>query len=288
MRVIKTSLEEDLSLFSRYLWQQKVVHRIFEERGQQILEVADANNVQQVKLNYEAWRSGAIRLEENRTEAAGDKPTLATELARLLRILRGLPAVSVLIALSIVVYPFSRLVSTGELTAVAGMLTIVDLTQPGPMAWYTVFTTVELWRLLTPIFLHFSVIHIAFNCVVVFELGRRIETVNGTVWFSFVVLVLGISSNIGQFLLHPSPLFGGLSGVAYGLLGYILISSRRFPAESQWQLRPGFAISLLVFLVLFTTGVTEFFGLAVANAAHWTGLVAGAAMALAAPAVARD
>ncbi len=285
MRVIKTSLEEDLSLFSRYLWQRQVAHRIFEERGEQILEVADADNVQQVTLTYEAWRSGEIRLEEDAPVATGDKPPVATGTSRIVGILWRYPALSALIALSLVVFPFSRLVADGELTAVAGLLTIVDLTQPGPLVWYTVFTTPELWRLLTPIFLHFSVIHIAFNCVVVFELGRRIETVNGTLWFCVVVMVLGILRNLGQFLLHPSPLFGGLSGVAYGLLGYILVSSKRFPGELLWKLRPGFAISLLVFLVLFTTGVTEFFGLAVANAAHWSGLVAGAAMALVAPAV---
>jgi GlpG protein len=284
MRVIKTSLEEDLSLFSRYLWQRQVVHRIFEERGQQILEVADASNVQQVAQTYEAWRSGKIQLS---SEATDDKPPTATGFTRILRIWRDLPALSALLALSILVFPFSRLVSAGELTAVAGLLTIVDLTQPGPLVWHSVFTTLELWRLLTPIFLHFSVIHIAFNCVVVFELGRRVETVNGTMWFCAVVVVLGVLSNLGQFLLHPSPLFGGLSGVAYGLLGYILVSSKRFPAETMWQLRPGFAISLLIFLVLFTTGVTEFFGLAVANAAHWSGLVAGGAMALLAPAVER-
>ncbi len=287
MRVIKTSLEEDLSLFSRYLWERQVVHRIFEERGHQILEVADAGNVQQVTLTYEAWRSGEIKLEENTTETIGSKQRGVTGFSRVLDVCRSVPALSVLIALSVVVFPFSRVVADGELTAVAGLLTIVDLTQPGPLLWSTVFTTMELWRLLTPILLHFSVIHIAFNCVVVFELGRRVELVNGTVWFCCVVLVLGVLSNLGQYLSHPSPLFGGLSGVAYGLLGYILLSSRRFPAELQWQLRPGFAMSLLVFLVLFTTGVTEFFGLSVANAAHWSGLAAGAAMALVAPAAKR-
>ena len=41
MRVIETSLDEDLKLFSSYLWQHRVVHRIFEERGRQVVELAD-------------------------------------------------------------------------------------------------------------------------------------------------------------------------------------------------------------------------------------------------------
>jgi membrane associated rhomboid family serine protease len=35
------------------------------------------------------------------------------------------------------------------------------------------------------------------------------------------------------------------------------------------------AVTLLAFLVLFSTGITEPFGLMVANAAHWSGLIAG-------------
>jgi membrane associated rhomboid family serine protease len=54
---------------------------------------------------------------------------------------------------------------------------------------------------------------------------------------------------------------------------------RRFPSAAAWRLPPGLSIGLLMFLVVFTTGVTEPFGLYVANAAHWGGLLAGATAA---------
>ena len=57
MRVIETSLEEDLSLFSRYLWQKQVQHRIFQESGRQVLELADARWADPVRKAYQDWRA---------------------------------------------------------------------------------------------------------------------------------------------------------------------------------------------------------------------------------------
>jgi GlpG protein len=286
MRVIETTLEENLALFSRYLWQERLAHRIFEERGRQILEVRDDVSAERVRSAYDAWRAGEFVLEESQppaiqddvlsTSATGPKNSAA-------QILREHPGLAVLILLALAVFPFSWPIADNELTLVARWLTIVDLTRNEPMFWYTALFTGEIWRWLTPIFLHFSVLHIAFNCVVVFELGRRIENVNGTLWFCVLVLVLGVVSNLGQFVLNPAPLFGGLSGVGYGFLGYLLVCQKRFPDEPRWQMPPGFAISLLIFLVVFTTGVTEAFGLHVANAAHWFGLLSGVTMAYLAP-----
>lgn len=297
MRVIETSLEENLAVFSRYLWQERLAHRIFEERGRQILEVRDDEAAERVRTTYDAWRSGAFTLEEMSPEERaiqGDTLRNATRatVSRQgtfdgLQVIRAHPGLAVLILLALAVFPFSWPVADNELTLVAGWLTIVDLTRNEPVFWYMAFSTVEVWRWLTPIFLHFSVLHLVFNCVVIFELGRRIESVNGTARFFVLVVVLGVVSNLGQFVLNPAPLFGGLSGVGYGFLGYLLVCQRRFPDESRWKMPPGFAISLLIFLVVFTTGVTEAFGLHVANAAHWFGLLCGAAMAYLIPAVKR-
>ena len=292
MRVIETSLEENLAVFSRYLWQEHLAHRIFEERGRQILEVRDDEAAERVRTTYDAWRSGAFTLEEIPRESTSQGAALHNDTRASatgqgtfdgLQIIRAHPGLAVLILLALAVFPFSWPVADNELTLVAGWLTIVDLTRNEPVFWYTALSTVEIWRWLTPIFLHFSVLHLVFNCVVVFELGRRIESMNGTPLFLVLVFVLGVVSNLGQFILNPAPLFGGLSGVGYGFLGYLLVCQRRFPDEPRWKMPPGFAISLLVFLVVFTTGVTEAFGLHVANEAHWFGLLSGAAMAYLVP-----
>ncbi len=278
MRIIETSMEEDLSLFSRYLRQQRVPHRIFEERGRQVVEVADARVAEPVRNAYHAWRSGRLVLESSaRGAPAGGAP--AGVPARLLHVARRYPVLVGLLALAVLVFPFSLPLADGELTRVAGWLTIVDLSAPGSSG----LPTGEFWRWLGPIFLHFSVVHLLFNVAVTADLGRRIEYARGSVAFALLVAGIGVVSNLGQYLLGGNPVFGGLSGVAYGLLGFVLVSQRRFPGEPAWRVHPGFAFSLLLFLVIFSTGITEPFGLYVANEAHWLGLASGALTALLLP-----
>jgi GlpG protein len=278
MRVIETSLEEDLSLFSRYLWQNQVRHRIYEERGQQVLEVAESGTATYVRSTYDAWRAGKLTLE--RQSSGGSITT--DRAAVVVRVLRRYPGLIAVLALSLAVFPFSVQVADGRLVPLAGYLTIVDLesaggAQPGLAA---LLETGQIWRWITPIFLHFSVVHLLFNIAVTTDFGRRIEFARGSFGFIGLVVIIGLLSNVGQYLLGGNPLFGGLSGVAYGLLGFVLVSQRRFPEEAAWQVHPGFAFSLVIFLVIFSTGITEPFGLYVANEAHWIGLISGGLLAL--------
>jgi GlpG protein len=273
MRVIETSLDEDLSAFSGYLWQQRVAHRVFEERGSQVLEVADVAQAGPVREAYQAWKTGRLRIEAL---------PRAAEPARWPRALARYPGLTLLIALAVVVFPFSYPLADGRLTAVAAWLAIVDLGQPAMVlpSLPALLAEGQVWRWFTPMLLHFSVLHLAFNCAISIELGRRVERSLGAGGLWLLVLVLSGVSNLAQYAYGGSPVFGGLSGVGYGMLGFVLTMSRLAPAVAAWHLPGGLAIGLLVFLVIFTTGVTEPFGLFVANAAHWAGLGAGVAAAL--------
>lgn len=281
MRVIETSSEEDLAPFSRYLWQQQVPHRIFEERGRQILEVAREAHAAPVRNAHAAWRRGDLRLDAVERPAA---PTGSGGNRLLILVLwaRRYPVLCLLVLVSLVVYPFSAPIADGRLTDIANWLTLIDFHGPDSDApgWSTVLHLAEPWRLLTPVFLHFSVVHLLFNCAVTIEFGRRLEAGRGSLLLALLVVVAGILSNLGQFWWSSNPLFGGLSGVAYALLGYVLVSARRWPDEPVWALPKGMAVGLLVFLVIFSSGITEAFGLYIANAAHWVGLFSGAVLAL--------
>jgi GlpG protein len=276
MRVIETSLDEDLSVFSAYLWQQRVRHRIFEESGRQVLEVADNEAANPVRASYNAWRSGDLVL-ERRPAAAGQKAS--DRVQQILAVIRRYPTLVTVLAMALVIYPFSAPIAGGELTDVAAMLTIVDLRGAPGSGPSALLEGVQIWRWFTPVFLHFSVVHLLFNVAVMTDFGRRVEIARGSLRLAVVILVIGVASNLGQYLLIENPLFGGLSGVAYGLLGYVLVSQRRHPDQIAWQVHPGFAFSLLLFLVIFSTGITEPFGLYVANGAHWIGLGTGALLA---------
>jgi GlpG protein len=281
MRVLEVSADEDLAPFSRFLWQQRVSHRIFEERGMQVVEIAEPTLAGEVEKAYQAWRDGRLTLRTEVDPARGEVSDPAVWTTRLRRAFLAYPGVLIILLLSLLVAPFSlNLAPAGISERVILALTIVDLRVTPTVDAAILLGDAQIWRWLTPVFLHFSIAHLAFNCVVTLDLGRRIELIQGTGYFLLVVVLTGVFGNLAQALFSGYPLFGGLSGVAYGLLGYLLVMQKRFPADPRWQLPAGFAIGLLVFLVLFSTGVTEFIGLYIANAAHWAGLCCGVLLAL--------
>ena len=127
----------------------------------------------------------------------------------------------------------------------------------------------QVWRLLTPIFLHFGFLHILFNMLWLKDLGSMIEFRQGPIRLLFLVVFIGILSNLGQFFMS-GPNFGGMSGVVYGLLGYIWMRGRSNPASGLF-LHPQ-TITMMIawfFLCLFN------FIPGVANGAHGVGLVVG-------------
>ncbi len=274
MRVIETSLGEDLSLFSAYLWNQRIRHRVFEERGRQVLEVADLAAAGDVERAYADWREGRLQLQAPPRRARG------YGFARWCARFPGVVGVLVVVGAA---FPFTVSLSDGQLTTVAAWLTIVDLRDPALLAggapeFLELLAGGAVWRWLFPIFIHFSALHLLFNATVVVYLGCRIETNLGAVGLWSLVGAIGLISNLAQYLATPNPLFGGLSGVGYGLLGFILVAARLRPDVNTWRVPPAFSGSLLFFLVVFSTGITEhvFDGVRIANTAHWAGLVAGA------------
>lgn len=139
------------------------------------------------------------------------------------------------------------------------------------------FARGEYWRLLTPALLHFGMLHIVFNALWIWEFGRRIEALAGHGNFLLIVLATAIGANVGQYLWRPDSLFGGLSGVVYGLLGYLWIRHRLAPHPLS-QLTPGILPLMLVWLLLCLLGVVDWFIRGgVANGAHVTGLAIGIA-----------
>jgi GlpG protein len=129
----------------------------------------------------------------------------------------------------------------------------------------------QLWRLVTPIFLHFNWPHIIFNMLCLRDLGSMIEGRQSSVQLAILVLVFGICSNVGQFYVS-GPVFGGMSGVIYGLLGYVWIRGKFDPASGLF-LHPSTVAMMLIWFVLCYTPLLGH----IANTAHAVGLVMGVA-----------
>jgi GlpG protein len=127
----------------------------------------------------------------------------------------------------------------------------------------------QVWRLLTPIFIHFGAMHLIFNMFWLRDLGGQIETRQGTARLALIVVMLAIGSNFGQYF-WEGPIFGGMSGVVYGLLGYIWIRGRCDPS-SGLILSSTTVWMMLVWFFLCVANVIP----NVANGAHAAGLILG-------------
>ena len=118
------------------------------------------------------------------------------------------------------------------------------------------------------IFLHGGYMHLLFNMLMLLNFGGMIERHKGSLALVVLVLVTAIPSNLIQYR-YADPFFGGMSGVLYGLFGYIWMKSRLQPHEGL-ALAPSTVWILLVWL-----GLCMLPGSHVANAAHVAGLACG-------------
>lgn len=137
----------------------------------------------------------------------------------------------------------------------------------------------QIWRLFTPMFIHFGILHIVFNMMWLRDLGSMIEGNEGPRRLLLVILLSAGISNFAQYAIeipglpmlsggHPS--FGGMSGVVYGLLGYIWMRGK-FDPTSGLFLHKYVVIQMLVWLFLCMTPLIG----NVANLAHVFGLLVG-------------
>lgn len=127
----------------------------------------------------------------------------------------------------------------------------------------------QLWRLFTPIIIHFGIMHIAFNLLWLYQLGSAIEQRQNTQRMIILVATISILSNLAQFY-WSGPIFGGMSGVVYGLLGYVWAQGK-FNPRSGLSLDKNITIMMLIWFIVCWLGLVG----NIANMAHTIGLVCG-------------
>ena len=138
--------------------------------------------------------------------------------------------------------------------------------------YFSEFLSGQLWRIVTPIFLHFGFLHIIFNMYWLYYFGGQIEKRKGSAFIAIFIFLTAIFSNIAQYLV-TGPEFGGMSGVVYALLGYIWIKSKFDPGDGLY-IEQSTALVLVAWLLLcFVMPVAPGFSGGVANWAHTGGLI---------------
>ncbi len=145
----------------------------------------------------------------------------------------------------------------------------------------------EIWRLVTPIFIHSNTWHILFNMWWLYVLGGAIEWRRGHLRYLSMVLVVAVVSNLAQYFLGGigsggpiaslprMPNFGGMSGVVYGLFGYVWMKTRFQPELGLNIDRTNIVIMMGWFFLCMTPLIRTIIGSGVANVAHAAGLLTG-------------
>ena len=155
----------------------------------------------------------------------------------------------------------------------AGILYIAEIKQiGGRVEWYRGLVEVrrgEIWRLVTPIFLHGDFFHLLFNMMWFWGFGALIEARKSTTYLGLLVLVSAALSNLLQFRFEGA-YFSGMSGVNYALFGFLWIKGRYDPGSGM-GVHPHSAILLMVWFFLCISGAVGH----VANWCHAGGLVVG-------------
>ena len=129
----------------------------------------------------------------------------------------------------------------------------------------------KVWRLITPIFLHFGIMHIFFNMLWLRDLGSMVEGRQGSAWFVVLAVVFAVISNLTQYFFAGGD-FGGMSGVVYGLIGYIWIRGKLDPGSGLYL----HATTVTMMIIWFFVCLVGIMG-PIANAAHAAGLLTGMA-----------
>ena len=271
--VVVAELQTDLRPFSRLLWQRGIRHRIHEQAGRQVLSVAGDEEGRKVAALYREFEAGRV------SAPVAGVATQSTRRSGSWRRWLQLAPVTLALLLGCVL---GGLVIWLDIAPLYQQLTLLPWVSdglsslPGGQLSDTLGSG-QWWRLWTPIFLHFGAIHLVFNGLWLWEFGRRIEVLQGHRRLLLLVVFVALGSNLTQYLVTGPTLFGGMSGVVCGLVGYCWGWSLVRPGRDFGMPRALYVVFLLMILAMWALGgVLMPFGFpAVADAAHIGGMVLG-------------
>ena len=130
----------------------------------------------------------------------------------------------------------------------------------------------EIWRLVTPVFLHVNLTHLAFNTYAIYVIGPQIEQLFGTPRFLSIYLLSGIYGVLFSFVFSPQAA-AGASGAIFGLIGTQAVFLYRyrdvFGRRGQRQLYSTLSVIAFNLVLTFSTPGIDIWG-------HVGGLLAGA------------
>ncbi|EIK94981.1 rhomboid family protein [Pseudomonas sp. M47T1] len=280
---MRVPLATDLGGFVKLLRRLQMPHRVSEERDEQVVWAADEKMAADIRELYQRFPDGNadvdLDLSQYQPQPRFTRPSLAAQA-------RACPATTFVLLLCLVVAVLTYL---GDNVDTLHWLTFQDFSYDSQNLYFIPLATSldagQWWRLFTPMFLHFGVLHLAMNALWYWELGKRVEILQGRINLLGLTLLIGLLSNVAQYGYSGPSLFGGLSGVLYGLLGHVFVFQWLAP-NNIYRMPRGILVMMLIWLVACMTPLVSMFG-QIANGAHVGGLLVGCVTGLLGGAFAR-
>jgi GlpG protein len=300
MRHLATMPEETARKFADYLLTQQIPTHLAPEEGGLAVWVRDEDKLDRAREELAAfnrdpadarYRAAVPAADSLRRQEAAREEDYVRRQRRFQDRMRGLTlerrSVTIgLVVLSVAATLASNFGSSGSPVTQALAISTYHFVTINGVGYITQSALAEVrsgqvWRLLTPIFLHFGTMHLLFNMLMLWSLGGAMEARRGWWRYGLFVVVVGVCSNLVQYYLGPQladgrlefdggPAFGGMSGVLYGVFGYVWMKSR-FEPDLGLSMTNETVLILMGWFVLCWLGVLG----DIANGAHTGGLVLG-------------
>ena len=215
------------------------------------------------------WKTRVAELKEKTIVERKEEVQLATKVDNVMKLSKGGTQLTLgIIAINVLI--FVAMVAGGvNLFATTGLDLIKWGANFGPLTF-----SGEWWRLITCIFIHIGIIHIAFNMYALYMIGVYLEPMLGKVKYALAYVCTGIFASIASLWWHKIPVTSaGASGAIFGMYGVFLalLSTNLIPKE----IRSGLLKSIGIFV-----GYNLLYGLKdnIDNSAHIGGLLSGMGM----------
>lgn len=269
--VFQASPEINLSPITERLWQANILHRVVMNKNSQDLWVTRAEDAEQVKVWLQEWQAGKLTAKPDTKEHTPWQVHLQQSLISASQF----PLTVLMLVLLLCIFSLQQ----AGLVDLVDWLLRADLWSGEKLDFYS-FWQNEVYRWWSPMFIHLSLMHIVMNSFWWWVLAREIEIRDGHFMLVLLTLTLSLGAAVAQYL-AVGPYFAGLSGVTYGLMGWIW--GRQAFKLGEYQLPswlfPVMMVSMLILMLVDGVGMN----LNIGHESHLAGAMIGVLLAFLGP-----
>jgi GlpG protein len=269
--VFQASPDINLTPITDRLWQAKIPHRVIIHKESQDLWVARSEDAEQVKIWVQQWQAGELsaKPEDDAVPWQVNAQQNAIAFSRF-------PVTVLMMIVLWLIYGAQQV----------GLVLQLDWLMEASL-WsgekfdFSSFWQNDLYRWFSPALIHLSLMHIVMNSFWWWVLAKEIEGNDGPGALIFLTLILGVGAGFAQYL-AVGPYFAGLSGVTYGLMGWVWGRQYRYRTAPlpRYQLPSWLFPFMMVSMVVIIMFDSAFGGLNIGHESHIAGALLGVIMAI--------